>query len=148
METVVVGIDGSASAHAALEYAVAEARRRSARLRIVSAWHVPGIAYGGGGFALDQETFDALRANAQELVDAAVAEVHRLQPSLPCEGEAIEEQAAAALLEEAAGADLIVVGNRGRGGFSSLLLGSVSQQVVHHAHCPVVVVRERSTTNP
>jgi nucleotide-binding universal stress UspA family protein len=145
----VVGIDGSESARAALAYAVEECRRRGARLRVVSAWHVPGVAYMGGGFTapLDQETFDALRANAQEIVDAAVAEVRHSQPSLPCDGEAIDAQAAAALLEEATRADLIVVGNRGRGGFSSLLLGSVSQQVqvVHHASCPVVVVREKAT---
>ncbi len=142
METVVVGVDGSECARAALSYAVEEAARRGARLRIVSAWHVPGVALSGGfGADLDQSTFDALRAGAQEIVDGAVAEVHRLQPSLECEGEAIEGQASAALLEEAGGAGLIVVGNRGRGGFASLMLGSVSQQVVHHAACPVVVVR-------
>ena len=100
-----VGIDGLESAHGALRYAVEEARRRGARLRVVSAWHVPGVAFIGGGFAapFDQETFDALRANAQEIVDAAVAEAHRLAPSLACEGEAVEAQAAAALLAEAAG---------------------------------------------
>jgi nucleotide-binding universal stress UspA family protein len=145
METVVVGVDGSDGARDALAYAVEEAFRRGARLRIVSAWEVPVAAYAGGlGPPLDQPMFDALREGAREIVEVAVAEARRLQPSVPCEGEVIEGQAAMALLEDAAGADLIVVGNRGRGGFASLLLGSVSQQVVHHASCPVVVVRERA----
>ena len=91
----------------------------------------------------DRPSVPRAPGDAHEIVDAAVAEAHRLEPTLQCEGEAIEEQPAAALLDEARGADLIVVGNRGRGGFASLLLGSVSQQVVHHAACPVVVVRER-----
>jgi hypothetical protein len=61
--------------------------------------------------------------------------VHELQPDVDCEVSAIQGQAAQVLIRHAADADLIVVGNRGRGGFSSLLLGSVSQQVVHHAPC-------------
>jgi nucleotide-binding universal stress UspA family protein len=61
---------------------------------------------------------------------------------MECEGIAVEGQAADVLLQEAQDADLLVVGNRGRGGFASLLLGSVSQQVVHHASCPVIIVRE------
>ena len=65
----------------------------------------------------------------------------RLQPSVEREGETLEGHPAEVLLEEARDASLIVVGNRGRGGFASLLLGSVSHQVVHHAPCPVTVVR-------
>ena len=143
METVVVGIDGTEGAHAALAYAAEEARRRGARLRIVSAWRMPIAAYGRSfGPLLDESSLSALRKNAEKIVDDAIAEVQRLQPSVPCEGEAIEEQAGAALLEQAARADLIVVGNRGRGHLASLVLGSVSQQVMRHASCPVVVVCE------
>ena len=132
----------------ALEFAAAEAALRNARLRVVSAWEVPVAAYGGGfAPALDQATFDAFREQAQSVADEAVAAARKLQPSLDCEGEAVEGQPAAALLERAAGATLIVVGNRGLGGFKSLLLGSVSQQVVHHASCPVVVVHGKQETS-
>ena len=62
-------------------------------------------------------------------------------PSVPCDGEVLEGQPAEVLLERAKDASLIVVGSRGRGGFASLLLGSVSQQVVQHAPCPVLVIR-------
>jgi nucleotide-binding universal stress UspA family protein len=61
-----------------------------------------------------------------------------------CDGEIVEGPAAEALLRDAAGADLIVVGNRGQGELKSLLLGSVSQQVLHYASCPVLVVPRRS----
>lgn len=142
METIVVGVDGSRCAHAALERAAAEAALRGARLRIVCAWEVPVAVY-AGGFApsLDREALDAFREHADEILREAHAAVERLAPSVPVETEALEGHAAELLLREAQDASLIVVGNRGRGGFASLLLGSVSQQVVHHAPCPVLVVR-------
>jgi nucleotide-binding universal stress UspA family protein len=142
METIVVGVDGSQCAHDALARAANEAALRGARLRVVCAWEVPPAAY-AGGFAppIDEAALAGLRENAEAVVREAVAEVHRAQPSLACEGEVLEGQPAEVLLAEARDASLIVVGNRGRGGFVSLLLGSVSQQVVHHADCPVLVVR-------
>jgi nucleotide-binding universal stress UspA family protein len=142
METIVVGVDGSEGGREALGLAAAEAGLRGARLRIVSAWAVTPAVY-AGGFApgFDQETIDAFRETAESVVQDALAEVKRLQPSVEAEGRTLEGQAAEVLLEQAGDASLIVVGNRGRGDFSSLLLGSVSQQVVHHAPCPVLVVR-------
>jgi nucleotide-binding universal stress UspA family protein len=140
METIVVGVDGSKGAQTALKEATTEAVLRSARLRIVHAWSVPQAAFGAGLVGIDQTAFDGFRQNAETIVDEALAEAKRLQPDLHCDGETIEGQAAQVLLEEAQDASLIVVGSRGRGGFASLLLGSVSEQVVHHAHCPVLVV--------
>jgi nucleotide-binding universal stress UspA family protein len=144
METIVVGVDGSECAHVALEHAMREAALRSARLRVICAWEIPAAVYGGEGLAgdLDQVTLDSFRKHAEEAVRDAVAEVKRMQPSVQCDGEIVEGPAAEALLHEATGADLIVVGNRGRGEIKSLLLGSVSHQVVHHAPCPVLVVRQ------
>ena len=148
METIVVGVDGSDCGRAALEFAADEAALRGAQLRIVSIWHVPTTAY-GGGFALvvDGSAFESFRERTQGIVDEAVAAVKQAQPAVECEGKAVEGQPAATLLEEGADASLIVVGNRGLGGFASLLVGSVSQQVVHHASCPVVVVREKHEQN-
>jgi nucleotide-binding universal stress UspA family protein len=142
METIVVGVDGSGCARDALTRAATEATLRGARLRVVCAWEVPPAVY-AGGFApgVDQATLDGFRENAEAVVREALAEVERLQPSVPCEGEVQQGQPAEVLLNAARDASLIVVGNRGRGGFASLLLGSVSQQVVHHAPCPVLVVR-------
>ena len=87
------------------------------------------------------EAFEGLAENARSITEAAVARVAELQPLGTCEGKAVEGQPAAVLLKEAEQAGMIVVGSRGRGGFATLLLGSVTQQVVHHAPCPVVVVR-------
>lgn len=143
MDTIVVGVDGSNCAHAALEFAAGEAALRGTRLRIVCAWDIPPAIY-AGGFApgFDQETLDAFRDNAETIVRTELAEAKRLQPSIEVEACTSEGPAAGVLLAEARDASLIVVGNRGRGGFASLLLGSVSQHVVHHAPCPVLVVRE------
>jgi len=137
METIVVGVDGSECAGAALAFAAAEAALRRAKLRVVSAWEVPMVAY-GGGFAppLDEATFDAFGDRAQSIVDDAAATAKTLHPSLECEARSLEGQPAAVLLEQAADASLIVVGNRGLGGFKSLLLGSVSQQVAHTPPAP------------
>ena len=140
--TIVVGVDGSECARAALGFAAEEAALRGARLRVVSAWEVPPAVYAGGlAPILDQTTLDGFRESAEAVISGAVAEVKHLQPAVDCEGAAVEGQPAEVLLQEAREAFLIVVGNRGRGGFASLLLGSVSQQVVHHAACPVLVVR-------
>jgi nucleotide-binding universal stress UspA family protein len=143
MDTIVVGVDGSEHAGLALRFAVDEATLRGARLRIVAAWDIAPAVY-SGGFApgFDQETVDAFRDTAETVVRQALAEAKRLQPALDLEGRTREGQAAEVLLEEANDALLLVVGNRGRGGFASLLLGSVSQQLVHHSPCPVLVVRE------
>ena len=142
METIVVGVDGSEGARAALARALSDAKLRGARLRVVCAWDIPSEVY-AGGFApgIDEATFGGLRETAEAIVTEALTEVERIAPGLQSEGEAVQGQAAEVLLREAGDASLIVVGNRGRGGFASLLLGSVSQQVVHHAHCPVLVVR-------
>jgi nucleotide-binding universal stress UspA family protein len=124
-----------------LEFAAAEAALRETRLRIVTAWHVPPAAYGAGyGPPFDDATWDPLRVHAQEAADDALAAVKKLQPSLEGEALAIQGHAADVILDQGADADLIVVGRRGLGGFKRLLLGSVSQQVVQHATCPVVVV--------
>ena len=142
METIVVGVDGSAGARAALEFGAREAALRKARLRLVCAWEIAPAVY-GGGFAptLDQGTIDSFRVGAEAAVEESVAAAKELQPQIECIGRAVEGQPADVLLEEARDADLIVVGNRGHGGFASLLLGSVSHQVVQHAPCPVTVVR-------
>ena len=147
METVVVGVDGSEGANAALRFAVGEAALRKARLRIVAAWSIPVAAY-GGGFAppLDSKALDSFQDGARRVADEALATAKKLQPSVECEAVALEGQPAEALLEQAGDPTLIVVGNRGLGGFASLLLGSVSQQVVHHASCPVVVVHHPAGT--
>ena len=141
MKTIVVGVDGSHPAAAALALAANEAALHGARLRIVVVWQLPVSAYaGGGGIVFDDRTVDTLRAAAQSVADDAVARVAQRDPSLDCEVEVLEGQPAEELLRRSTEADLIVVGSRGLGGFKRLVLGSVSDQVVHHATCPVLVV--------
>jgi nucleotide-binding universal stress UspA family protein len=143
---IVVGVDGSEGGAAALEFAASEAALRKTRLRIVSAWEVPTAAY-GGGFAppIDPGTWDAFRGRAEGVAEDASAAVKKQHPSVNVEGVAVAGNPAIALLEQSADAELVVVGRRGLGGFTRLLLGSVSQQVVQHATCPVVVVNQPAT---
>jgi len=145
-DTIVVGVDGSEGGAAALEFAAREAALRGSRLRIVLAWQVPVAAYGADIAPPPlPETWDAFLQRAQQVADDALAAVKELQPSLEGETLAVEGQAADVLLEQGADAALIVVGRRGLGGIRSLLLGSVSQQVVQDATCPVVVVNQPAT---
>lgn len=147
--TVVVGIDGSAGAAEALRWAVAEARLRKARLRIVHAWTYgyAGMPLGGfgamGGFDSyippEIDSNDLQRA-AEELLERAIGEVGGIE-AIEVERRVVEGGTAQVLIAAAVGADLLVVGSRGHGGFVGLMLGSVSQQCVSHAPCPVVVVR-------
>ena len=144
MKTIVVGVDGSIYAEGALEFALEEAALRDASLRIVCAWQFPPLLAAESVYA--PETFKALPAEAKPIVQGALARAAELQPGVPCEGKVLQGPAAEVLLKEARNAGMIVVGSRGRGGFASLLLGSVSHQVIHHAHCPVVVVRQAESS--
>lgn len=144
METIVVGVDGSAGSAAALEFAAREAGLRGARLRVVGAWEVSPVVV--ASVMAGREFYEEFKKNAVSFVDEAVDRVAELQPSVECEGRVVEGQPGNVLLDEAERANLLVVGSRGLGGFRGLLLGSVSRQVIHHAPCPVVVVPSAKTS--
>ena len=136
---IVVGVDGSEESKAALRFAVDEARLRGLRLRVVHAWFAyPAIA---DGMPVVPEDWAALGETARTFVEQFVAEVAAEHEGVELEAAAVHGTAANVLVDESRVADLLVVGSRGHGGFTGLLLGSVSQQCVHHAACPVVVVR-------
>lgn len=133
---VVVGVDASATARRALQWAADEARARGATLRVVHAWSAPFV----GGYPFGGATFDQqlVEDGARELLEGVVAE---LDPEgLTVETVLTYGTGASALLEEAPGASIVVVGSRGLSGFTRWLLGSVSHQIVHHAPGTVVVV--------
>jgi nucleotide-binding universal stress UspA family protein len=142
MAVIVVGVDHSAGAKAALRFALEEARLRGAMLRVVHAWQ-----YGYIGATGLEGAYPALGGDIKELRDGAETALEEtLRESIPetdtveIERRLVEGRPAAVLVDESEGADLLVVGSRGHGGFAGLLLGSVSQQCAHHAACPVVIV--------
>ncbi|MEU8421066.1 universal stress protein [Micromonospora sp. NPDC048835] len=137
---VVVGVDGSEAALRAVRLAATEAARRHRPLRIVHGFiwpllHVPVSP------APDAPPGGGLRHRAEELVEAAVREAEATVPGLSTSGEIIDGEAAAVLVGESPGAALIVLGDRGLGGFSALVVGSVAVQVAAYADCPVFVAR-------
>jgi nucleotide-binding universal stress UspA family protein len=132
---IVVGVDGSPPAARALEWAVAEAQRGGGALRLVTAWVFPMAL----GYAFTT-TVEEVRRAAQDVLDRAAAHVRDVAPGVAVDTECTEQLPAPALVAAAKGADLLVVGSRGRGGFEGLLLGSVSQYCARHATCVVVVV--------
>jgi nucleotide-binding universal stress UspA family protein len=136
---IVVGVDGSAGSLAALRWAVDEAARRGDGVEAVHAWHEPYLV-AAGGYALPVMAVDDLRATAEGTLEGAVRDATAEHPDVPVERLVVEGRAATVLLDVATGADLLVVGSRGHGGFAGLLLGSVSQQCAHHAPCPLVIV--------
>ena len=135
---IVVGIDGSECANAAVEWAAREAELRNARLHLIHSWTYPPVSVPLSALedlpAVDIE--GAARAVLAEPVERLTSQ------GLEADGEVRNELPAQALIEASKGADLLVVGARGLGGFKGLLLGSVSDQCAHHAHCPVVIVRQ------
>jgi len=137
---IVVGVDGSEGSKAALRWAVEEAQRVGGWVEVVHAWEFPSLALVSYGNAvMPVLTREDLEKAAEELVCRELASLGEAVP-VPISVKVAMGQPATALATEALGADLLVVGARGRGGFSSLLLGSVSSQAVHHSPVPVVVV--------
>jgi nucleotide-binding universal stress UspA family protein len=152
--TIVVGVDGSEGSVAALRWALDEARLRGSRVRVVHAYrspHVPladaelGVAGGMGVPVMvaqgGEELQRAVESQARHVIDASVRGAgDDAVEGLEIEREAIEGPTAQTLIEAARGAELLVVGSRGRGGFVGFLLGSVSQQCAQHPPCPVVIL--------
>jgi nucleotide-binding universal stress UspA family protein len=136
---IVVGVDGSDSSRAALAWAVRQAALTGAQVDAVHAWHVPSYGY-GYGYATVLPVID-LQKVARQVLDEAIAEVADLAPDVEIRPVIVEDNPAQALLDNAKDAGLLVVGSRGHGGFAAALLGSVGQHCVHHANCPVVVIR-------
>jgi nucleotide-binding universal stress UspA family protein len=143
MAKIVVGIDGSDASKDALRWAVEEARLRRAAVVAVHAWQVPPpVPSLGPAPGVDVvDVVPPLEEGAEELVQSVVAEVVGDAPDVEVEAVVREGPAPAVLIDAASGADLLVVGSRGHGGFVALLLGSVSQQVATHAPCPVLIHR-------
>jgi nucleotide-binding universal stress UspA family protein len=144
---IVVGVDGSAASYEALRWAAAESRLRDAGLAAVHVWSfVPPMPIGDPGMipmpAGDYGgQLEAEQAAAEAELRAALADAFPSGAPVEIESKLLEGDAAEQLVSEAEGADLLVVGSRGRSGIASVLLGSVSRHVVSHALCPVVVVK-------
>jgi nucleotide-binding universal stress UspA family protein len=135
-QRIVVGVDGSERSKQALRWALAQAQRIGATVDAVSVWHYPN-GYGLGP-APDPEL---LRKASEQVLVETVEEVAGDWPQVPVRSRVIEGHPAYVLIQEADGAQLLVLGCRGHGGFVGTLLGSVSQYCVQHATCPVVVIR-------
>lgn len=146
---VVVGDDGSECAALAVRWAAEEARLRKSVLHVVRAWSIasaPRPPSWKVGYAPSlQEYEEAVLADLRKDVAAHLGDGDF--EDFQVEHHAVHGPSAQALLATSAGADLVVVGSRGRGGFAGLVLGSVTEQVVRHAGCPVVVIRSNWATN-
>jgi nucleotide-binding universal stress UspA family protein len=138
---IVAGVDGSDSSISALRWAIGQAGLTGAAVDAVTAWHYP-IATGGYGWAptgMDQG--DDFQEIAEKTLADAISNTLDPGSDVRVRPRVVEGNPAQVLLEAADGASLLVVGSRGHGGFTEALLGSVSQHCVHHAPCPVVVIR-------
>jgi len=137
---IVVGVDGSPSSKAALAWAVRQAERTGGTVEAVIAWRYPAVlaAPFGPAEVLPETDFADVAAR---VVSQAISET--VDPSGPVKASSIvaEGNPAEVLLDAAQGADLLVVGSRGHGSLTEALLGSVSQHCVHHAQCPIVIVK-------
>ena|ERR1700733_6845789 len=134
---IVVGIDGSESSKDALRWAVAQAKATGATIECLAAWHWP--TSWGAAVPLP-DGFDPA-SDAGAMIDQTVAPIVALHPEVTVVSRVAEGQAALALIERSHDADLLVVGSRGHGEFSGMLLGSVSQHCAANAFCPVLVFR-------
>ena len=144
MPGILVGVDGSHHSHRALGWAMRQAVQQHDPLTVLAVRPDPvrpatGIYWGVHSYPEDGHNLDAVRKAVQEIVDEVAAEIGERPPEVTVNvvtGDPAEE-----LIKASQGADMLVVGSRGNGGFATLLMGSVSSKVTHHADCPVVVIR-------
>ncbi|HYK30062.1 MAG TPA: universal stress protein [Streptosporangiaceae bacterium] len=137
---IVVGVDGSPSSKAALRWAVRQADLTGTTVDAVIAWHYP-LVWAGNSWAPVSAYEDMdFAAIATRTLTEAIGESVSGDCAVKISTTVQEGNAAKVLLDASKGADLLVVGSRGHGGFAEALLGSVSQHCVHHAPCPIVII--------
>ncbi|CAM3226199.1 universal stress protein [Nocardioides dubius] len=138
---VVVGDDGSAGAAGAVRFALAEAERRGTALHVIRAWTISSAVRPDG---LPINVTPSLLELEEATRTAEETRIAKLlgETTVPVEVHAVYSPSAQSLIHASATADVVVVGSRGRGGFATLVLGSVAEQVVRHASCPVIVTRK------
>ncbi|WP_372472299.1 universal stress protein [Jidongwangia harbinensis] len=137
---VVVGVDGSQVSAKAIDFAAEEAARRGAALVAVHAWRTPPVTMPGDMTPLVYDP-ELLAAVEERVLVESIAGVRERYPELPVRHEMVQGAAGRVLTDRSRDAQLMVVGDRGHGGFAGLLLGSVSQHLIYHGACPVAVVR-------
>jgi nucleotide-binding universal stress UspA family protein len=138
-KTIVVGVDGSPGSRRALTWAAAEAAEHGADLIVVNVWEHTLLPPAGSVSVSEHYVPDPSQRTADDLLGVIKDELGddppvRVQPQIK------QGRPAKVLIDESAKADLLVVGNRGHGGFAGLVIGSVSQHVAAYAKCPVTVV--------
>ncbi|WP_412538755.1 universal stress protein [Longispora sp. K20-0274] len=138
--TVVVGVDGSEESNAAVEFAFTEASLNGVGLTAVHAYRFPQSTEPGDMLPLVYDA-DILAEEELRMFTESLSGWQERFPDVKVHHHQVRARAGKALVEASPGAHLLVVGSRGRGGFTGLLLGSVSQAALHHADCPVAVVR-------
>ena len=144
MPGIVVGLDGSDHSHRALIWAMRQAAQQRVPLTVLAVRPDPvrpvtGVYWGVHAYPEDSRNPEVVRKAIQQIVKQAGNEIGETAPQVTVNvvtGDPAEE-----LIKKSHDADMVVVGSRGSGGFASLLMGSVSSKVTHHAACPVVVVR-------
>ncbi len=148
--TVVVGVDGSPESKAAIEFAMREATRRRAWLKVVAAAQLPEywtIAYGTSELPSPEEVIADTKRIARETLDEVVSD-HPELAAVQFNIEVIAGPPGQVLVEASDGAAVLVLGHRGRGAIRSALLGSVGLHCILHATCPVTVVRPVAVAEP
>jgi nucleotide-binding universal stress UspA family protein len=138
---IVVGVDGSEHSNAALRWALAEAEAHSGMVTAILAWQMPFLSFPG---AFNRDELDQGYKNFLIETVSAVAPT----PAVPLETLVAEGDPTEALVEASKGANLLVMGTRGRSPFAGLLLGAVSQGAAANAHCPVVLVKRSDEPSP
>ena len=145
-DIVVVAVDGSEASHNAVRWAANTATKRGIPLRIASSYTMPQFLY-AEGMVPPKELYDDLQNETLEKIEEARAIAHESFPDLKIGHTVAEGSPIDMLLEMSHDVTMIVMGSRGMGGLSGMVMGSVSASVVSHAVCPVVVVRDDNAVN-
>ncbi|ADD43111.1 universal stress protein [Stackebrandtia nassauensis] len=144
---VVIGVDGSVLSQAAVRFGLREARLRRLPVTVLHAWHYPTTTR-DGYFVLGVGDREAMENRATAVLSDSLAGIRREYADVEVTRTSLHGNTRQILLEQSRGAQLLVVGSRGHGGFAGLVLGSTSQAMLHHAHAPVAIVHAADEATP